>query len=210
MAKKRALLVGIDEYPNPLNRLNSCVADSLAFRDMLTSLHGFNTSDITLLHNQAATLVAVTSALQDLLTGVNEGDEIVFFESSHGWQHPVGSTMVEVLCLYDDFLTDTELVNLSKAAPSNTLTVTLDSCHSGGMYKLFFANGMAIPAKIKMFTPTPSRPPEWLASCPRLALSSTSAASLHLPLILPRSHRTSRRRRISSISRPSRIFRRWN
>lgn len=157
---KRALLVGIDEYPNPLNRLNSCVADSLAFRDMLTSLHGFDTSHITLLHNQAATLAAVTSALQDLLTGVNAGDEIVFFESSHGWQHPVGSTMVEVLCLYDDFLPDTELVKLSQAAPPNTLTVTLDSCHSGGMYKLFFANGMAIPAKIKMFTPTPEQAAE--------------------------------------------------
>jgi hypothetical protein len=127
---------------------------------MLITQYGFDTGDITLLHNQAATLANVTAALQDLFTQVNVGDEIVFFESSHGWQHPVGSTMVEVLCLYDDFLPDTELVRLSQAAPPNTFTVTLDACHSGGMYKLFFANGMAIPAKVKMFTPTPEQATE--------------------------------------------------
>jgi hypothetical protein len=34
---QRALLVGIDQYPDPRNNLNSCVADTLAFRDALAA-----------------------------------------------------------------------------------------------------------------------------------------------------------------------------
>ena len=53
---KRALLIGIDQYPDPRNNLNSCVSDTLAFRNMLISAYGFDSSDITLLHNNAATI----------------------------------------------------------------------------------------------------------------------------------------------------------
>lgn len=44
--------------------------------------------------------------------------------------------MVEVLCPYDAFLEDTELVQRSQATPADCLTVITDACHSGGLNKL--------------------------------------------------------------------------
>ena len=84
MPQLRALLVGIDQYPDPRNNLNSCVNDTLAFRNMLMSSYGFNPADITLLHNRDATLDRVRTALDALCSGVTTGDRIVFFDSSHG------------------------------------------------------------------------------------------------------------------------------
>src|SRR2546423_10055718 len=99
---KRALLVGLDQYPNPTNNLNSCVADTLAFRDkVLMQTYNFGLDDIQLLHNQDATLANVRQGLDRLFDGTAAGDEIVYFESSHGYRYPKGDTLVEVLCLYD-------------------------------------------------------------------------------------------------------------
>src|SRR3954468_21244002 len=103
MARK-ALLVGIDVYPDPRNNLNSCVSDTLAMRNLLQSRYGFDSNAITLLHNQDATLSRVVSELGVLFTGAHSADHIVYFESSHGYRYVDGSTMVEVLCLYDGFL----------------------------------------------------------------------------------------------------------
>ena len=154
---QRALLVGIDQYPDPRNNLNSCIADTLAFRDILMAAYGVPQGDITLLHNQAATLDNVRSALDALLNGVRDGEKVVYFESSHGYRYPKGDTMVEVLCLYDAFLEDTELVNRSQAAPGDCLTVITDSCHSGGLNKLFFPPTGTSVARAKVWQPPEDR-----------------------------------------------------
>ena len=114
-------------------------------------------ADITLLHNQAATLDNVRSALDALLNGVRDGEKVVYFESSHGYRYPKGDTMVEVLCLYDAFLEDTELVNRSQAAPADCLTVITDSCHSGGLNKLFFPPTGTSVARAKVWQPPEDR-----------------------------------------------------
>ena len=159
---QRALLVGIDQYPDPRNNLNSCIADTLAFRDILVTAYGVSQGDITLLHNQAATLDNVRTALDSLLNGLRDGEKVVYFESSHGYRYPKGDTMVEVLCLYDAFLEDTELVSRSQAAPGDCLTVITDACHSGGLNKLFFP------------LPAPAWPVPRYGSRPRIALPLTS------------------------------------
>lgn len=154
---ERALLVGIDQYPDPRNNLNSCVADTLALRDILTAKYGMPMSRITLLHNQDATLENVRRALDALLNGVRDGEKVVYFESSHGYRHPKGNTMVEVLCLYDAFLEDTELVERSQTVPANCLTVITDACHSGGLNKLFFAPTGVNVARAKVWQPPEDR-----------------------------------------------------
>jgi Caspase domain len=137
---RRALLVGLDVYPDPRNNLNSCVADTLVFKNMLQSTYGFSPGAITLLHNQNATLANVRAGLDVLFAGAHAGDQLVYFESSHGYQYPEGDTMVEVLCLYDGFLTDTEFVGRTQSLPPDVLTVVLDACHSGGVNKVFFVD----------------------------------------------------------------------
>ncbi|MQY12341.1 hypothetical protein SRB5_24740 [Streptomyces sp. RB5] len=148
----RALLVGIDEYPDPVNNLNSCVADTGAFSQLLANI-GFDTSGIRMLHNADATLAATREGLDWLVEGAAEGDRLVFFQSSHGYRYLKGDVMTEVLCSYDEFLEDTELVDRTAIVPDGVLTVVLDSCHSGGMEKSFFVKGLQETVRTKVFTP---------------------------------------------------------
>jgi hypothetical protein len=157
VATRRALLVGIDVYPDPRNNLNSCVADTQRLRGILQSLYGFAPADITLLHNSAATLANVRTGLSRLLAGAAEGDQLVYFESSHGYRYVKGSIFTEVLCLYDQFLEDTELVQLSQQAPPGTFTCVLDACHSAGLEKLFFAPDGLYAARAKVWQPPPDQ-----------------------------------------------------
>lgn len=157
MTSKRALLVGIDVYPDPQNNLNSCVADTRRFQDLLQRYYGFDAQDIAVLHDNDATLANVREQLSHLFDGVSAGDEIVFFESSHGYRYVKGTTYTEVLCLYDAFLEDTELVDLSQNVAPGTLTCVIDACHSGGLEKLFFAPGGLQAARAKVWRPTPER-----------------------------------------------------
>lgn len=151
---RRALLVGLDQYPDPRNNLNSCVADTLAFRNsVLIGRYGFDPANIQLLHNSDANLANVRAGLDRLFAGTQPGDEIVYFESSHGYRYPKGDTLVEVLCLYDGFLEDTEFVARSAALPPDVFTAVLDACHSGGMDKVFFPPGGAAVARAKVFQP---------------------------------------------------------
>lgn len=151
---KRAFLVGLNIYPDPRNNLNSCVADTLAFKSLLQTTYGFDPEAIQLLHNQDATLDNVRSGLDDLFAGAQPGDELVYFESSHGYRYPDGDTMVEVLCLYDGFLKDTEFAQRTQGLPPDVLTVVLDSCHSGGMNKVFFPPGDVQVARAKVWQPS--------------------------------------------------------
>jgi Caspase domain len=157
MVLKRALLVGIDIYPDPRNNLNSCVADTQRFRGLLQNYYGFQPLDITLLQNNAATLANVRIQLSRLFAGVGTGDQVVYFESSHGYRYVKGSTYTEVLCLYDQFLEDTELVQLSQQVPPGTFTCVIDACHSGGLEKLFFAPAGLQAARAKVWQPPPEQ-----------------------------------------------------
>jgi hypothetical protein len=153
MTTKRALLVGIDLYPDPSNNLNSCVLDTLRFRGLLQNHYGFRPQDITLLHNNGATLANVRMHLAQLFAGVTPGDQIVFYQSSHGYRYVKGSTYVEVLCLYDQFLEDTELVQFSHQVPAGTFTCIIDACHAAGMEKMFFSPEGLHLARAKVWRP---------------------------------------------------------
>ncbi len=163
MPSRRALLVGIDAYPDPRNNLNSCVADTQRFQQLLHTHFGFDPRDITLLHNSAATLQEVRTQLGRLFAGVGPDDRVVYFESSHGYRYVKGSVYTEVLCLYDAFLEDTELVALSQQVPPGTLTCVIDACHSGGLEKLFFAPGGLQAARAKVWQPPPDQAAQDLA-----------------------------------------------
>ncbi|MGW5624714.1 caspase family protein [Streptomyces olivaceus] len=152
----RALLIGINNYAKPGNRLNSCVADTRAFRDLLGGF-GFTDTDVRFLHDEAATLANVQEGLDWLFEAAAEGDHRVFFQSSHGScvQRPDG-TRAEVLCLYgfdgyQEYLGDHELSLRTQHLPPGVLTVVVDACHSGGMDKLFFLDDEPQIARSKVF-----------------------------------------------------------
>jgi len=142
---RRALLVGINDYPNPANRLEGCVND--VFRVSATLQEsGFGPEAIRTVLNERATAATILDRLQWLLDGVKDGDERVFYYSGHGAQIPAYGEGDEVdhqdECLVahdfdwarDTAVTDDQFYDLYSQLPYGARFIAvLDCCHSGGM-----------------------------------------------------------------------------
>jgi metacaspase-1 len=138
MAKK-ALCVGINDYPYDGNDLNGCVNDAHAWADLLVEEFGFPRGDVKLLTDSQAKKSSIVQGIKDLLAGAKSDDVLVFSNSSHGSY--VADTNQdepkydEVLCPYDiaeSAIVDDELRELfSGVAEGVRLTVISDSCFSG-------------------------------------------------------------------------------
>ena len=148
-APRRALCVGINDYPYDGSDLNGCVNDSRAWAELLVSHYGFAGSDVRVINDAEATKKNVWAALKDLLAGARSGDVVVFQNSSHGSYVADRSgdepTYDEVLCPYDiesNDISDDELRQLfSNVAPGVRLTVILDNCHSGTATRALVGEG---------------------------------------------------------------------
>lgn len=135
MANKKAVVVGINEYPPP-NRLPSCVGDANTFKKILESEYGFK---VELLTDAAATKAAFASKIKKMFVGAKPADRFVIYYSGHGYQTPVNGVLEEFLVLIDGFYSDDDFSLLTQGLPPGVLTVVLDSCFSGGMEKPYFA-----------------------------------------------------------------------
>ena len=142
MARK-ALLVGLNRYPDPENTLRGCINDVRQVSDLLYSRFGFAADgSIRLLTDARATTAAIVDRLRWLLDGARAGDVLVFHYSGHGSQVPDrhgderDDGLDEIICPYDldwnDPFTDDDLYAIVKDLPAGVnLTVVLDCCHSG-------------------------------------------------------------------------------
>lgn len=148
---KKALCVGINDYPYDGSDLNGCVNDAKAWADLLIGHYGFLEEDVTLLLDAEATKANILAGLKDLLAGAVEGDVRVFTNSSHGTYLADTSgdepKYDEALCPYDcadELLVDDELRELFADLPEGvSLTVISDSCFSGTVTRV--AVGEFIP-----------------------------------------------------------------
>ncbi|HTO21134.1 MAG TPA: caspase family protein [Spirochaetia bacterium] len=142
MARK-ALLVGINDYPGTQNDLQGCVNDTTNLYDVLVKYFGFAPADIVLLSNSRARRTAILDGLKSLVAGAGPGDSLVFHYSGHGSQvrdvdgDELEDGKDEVLCPYDfdwsgGFIRDDELAAIIGGMAGGVhLEVVLDSCHSG-------------------------------------------------------------------------------
>jgi hypothetical protein len=152
MAKRRALCVAIDDYGHPANNLNSCIADSQAFEQLLRSTYGFD--EVHALQNEEATIKNVEEGIAWLVEDAQPDDRLVFHFSGHGYQRPNNDVLEEVLVLRDGFFQDDRLSELSQRLPGRNLTVVLDSCFSGGMEKILILTDEGIEVgRPKRWTP---------------------------------------------------------
>lgn len=151
-APKRALCVGINDYPYDGSDLNGCVNDAHAWGELLTANYGFAGSDVRVITDAEATKKTVVDALKDLLSGAQAGDVIVFQNSSHGsyladtsGDEPMYD---ELLCPYDiadNHITDDELREMfANVKPGVRLSVILDNCHSGSATRAAVGEGMGM------------------------------------------------------------------
>ncbi|HEX7486597.1 MAG TPA: caspase family protein [Vicinamibacterales bacterium] len=142
MAKK-ALLVGLNHYPDPENTLRGCINDVRQVGDLLHSHFGFGADGaLRLLTDARATTGAIVNRLHWLLDGAAAGDVLVFHYSGHGSQvrdrhgDELDDGLDEIICPYDldwdDPFTDDDLYAIVKDLPAGVnLTIILDCCHSG-------------------------------------------------------------------------------
>lgn len=138
---KRALCVGINNYPVRGADLKGCVNDAKSWAAMLEEHFGFDRSNVTVLLDARATKQRILNALDRLLAGSRRGDVLVFTNSSHGtyvadtdgdeWLYD------EAICPYDmekHLIVDDELRTRFAGIPSGVrFTMISDSCFSGSV-----------------------------------------------------------------------------
>lgn len=145
-----ALLVGIDEYPNPGARLFGCVNDITSVKEYLEQYLASDSYQLhikTLLDNQA-TRDNIIQGFQQHLSQANSNDIVLFYYSGHGSQEEnipqefwrfEPDKKNETLYCYDSslpghwHLADKELAKLiaQVAEKDPHICVILDCCHSG-------------------------------------------------------------------------------
>jgi hypothetical protein len=142
---RRALLIGINNYPDPENVLEGCVNDVYLMSSVLQE-SGFKPEEIRVVLNERATTQGIMERLTWLLDGVREEDERVLFFSGHGAQIPgygakgEPDRVDECLVPYDfDWsparaIVDDKFCELYSQLPYRCYFVAMfDCCHSGGL-----------------------------------------------------------------------------
>ncbi|MCX7030738.1 MAG: caspase family protein [Spirochaetes bacterium] len=140
---KKALLVGINDYPGSGNDLGGCVNDTANLKNLIMKEFGFDAGGVRVLVDARATRAAILGALQDLVAKASAGDTLVFHYSGHGSQVPdedgdeKSDRLDEVICPRDFswdgcWISDDDLSDIfSGLAKEVHLEVLLDCCHSG-------------------------------------------------------------------------------
>ncbi len=142
----KALLVGINAYPNPSNNLRGCINDILDMEYFITSKNKiYQKENIRTLTDSKATKKGILTALNWLILGASAGDQILFHYSGHGAQLPSRSPSLEkdgldeIICPYDfrgenaaaTAISDKEFASIFAKIPKGVHFVWIsDSCHS--------------------------------------------------------------------------------
>lgn len=130
---KRAVCIGINNYPGSANDLQGCVNDANDWTELLVEF-GF---EVETLLDSEATRSNIKEKLQYLVDNTDAGDIAVFTYSGHGTQvldksGDEADGYDEALYVYDGVLIDDDLrAILSGIHPNAQLIVISDSCFSG-------------------------------------------------------------------------------
>ena len=142
--KNKALLVGINKYPDPRNELRGCVNDILDMEHFIAEANKvYSKQNIKKLTNKDATKKGILTQLKWLIEGAEAGDQLLFHYSGHGAQAPTLFTSLEkdgldeIICPYDfdgtnkTSLRDKEFAQLFAGIPKGVHFVWIsDSCHA--------------------------------------------------------------------------------
>lgn len=173
---KRALLVGVNKYPNlPLySQLSGCVNDALSMRRVLEEAFDFPAPNIQVLLDEAATEQAIRGAMERLVEDCGEGDIVVFHFSGHGSQmaargdkprgydesimphdsgrdNPAFPVQMEPRDIRDTEIREW-LSRLTRKTPH--VTLIFDSCHSGSITR-FRTDSEVFGTNLRWIPPDP-------------------------------------------------------
>lgn len=143
--RRRALLIGINNYPDPASRLEGCVNDVFLMSSVLQEI-GFDADDIRVVLDERATVAGIRERIDWLLDGTADGHERILFYSGHGAQLPDYNAAEQIdhvdecLVPYDfhwtqqSAITDDDFLRYYTALPySAKFFAIFDCCHSGGL-----------------------------------------------------------------------------
>lgn len=134
---KRALLVGIDQYPDG-GSLQGCVADAVALQELLASnADGAPNWHTDLLTSDDGDEAVTRDSLREVLThlfGNARDADLLFFFAGHGGQTPWGADLVtQDATEFSLGVSMSDLVTLANDSPARSVTILLDCCFSGDM-----------------------------------------------------------------------------
>jgi hypothetical protein len=142
--KNKALLVGINKYPDSRNELRGCINDILDMEHLIAETNKvYAKQNIKKLTDRQATKKEIVSQIKWLVEGAAPGDQLLFHYSGHGAQAPTLSPKLEtdgldeIICPYDydgsnaTTLRDKEFAQLFAGIPKGVHFVWIsDSCHA--------------------------------------------------------------------------------
>src|SRR6266568_3378296 len=131
--RRRALVVGIDNYPGA--PLAGCVNDANAVASLLRTHEdgspNFAVRTITQ-PTQTITRSTLRSAVSDLFSDHDEADVALFYFSGHGTENNLGGFIVTPDAKqYDEGVSLVDVLTLANKSKARESVIILDSCHSG-------------------------------------------------------------------------------
>jgi hypothetical protein len=142
---KKAICIGINDYPGTVNDLNGCVNDASDWTELLLLEYGFDPVELIL--DSQATKEKILTTLEDLIVNAQEGDVIVFTYSGHGTyvtdlNDDEEDYYDEALYVYDDIIVDDEFRNILDLTPEGVnVYLIMDSCFGGTMTRALLQEG---------------------------------------------------------------------
>ena len=144
---QKALLIGINDYPDPAQRLEGCINDVFTMSSVLQEC-GVPPEAIRTCLDGRATTEGILSRLKWLLDDPKPGDELIFYYSGHGARIPEYGNdyepdhFTESLVPWDfdwtpeKAISDDQIFNLYSQLPYDCrLLMIFDCCHSGSMHR---------------------------------------------------------------------------
>ncbi len=144
---QKALLIGINDYPDPAQRLEGCINDVFTMSSVLQDC-GVPPGAIRTCLDDRATTEGILGRMKWLLDDPKPGDELVFYYSGHGARIPEYGNdyepdhFTESLVPWDfdwtpeKAISDDQIFNLYSQLPYDCrLLMIFDCCHSGGIHR---------------------------------------------------------------------------
>lgn len=132
-AVRKALIVGINDYPAPISSLHGCINDALAMKGVLDT-HGngdpnFEVKEL-LSSNTVITRPVLKGAIEALFSDNN--DIALLYFSGHGFIDSNGGYLVTTDAQkYDAGVSMDEILNAAIHSKAKDKVIILDCCHSG-------------------------------------------------------------------------------
>lgn len=149
---RRALIIGIDDYPNC--SLQGCVNDAQKLKEVLSRHHDDRVNfhcELIISPPQSVSRPLLRQKISELFQ--HPADVAFLHFSGHGTINGLGGYLVTPdYCDYDVGIPMTEVLALANQSPVNDVFVTLDCCHSGAFGvlpvvsddKIILADGVSV------------------------------------------------------------------